>query len=316
MTAKVRIGIQTGQDGQEWADLLDFWRFVDTETVFDSVWTIDHYVPPTPGQDPNGPCLEGWTTLAAGAQATERLRLGCLVTGVTYRHPSVLAKMAATVDHISNGRLEVGLGAAWHEMEHRVYGIPFHTLKERSDRLEEATELIKLLFDANGPVDFDGTYYQLKQAPFSPRCVQQPHPPIIIGGGGEKRTLRIVARYADMANVMGTPAEVKHKFEVLDKHCEAVGRDPGTIKRTIQVPLFLNEDPAFRQRVLQGMSAATGGTPEEAAKALLIGGPEEISEQVKRYEDAGVEEMYVALWPRFLAKPLQRFAEEVVPAFS
>jgi alkanesulfonate monooxygenase SsuD/methylene tetrahydromethanopterin reductase-like flavin-dependent oxidoreductase (luciferase family) len=183
------------------------------------------------------------------------------------------------------------------------------------DRLEEAAHMIKTLWTDERP-EWTGEYYSLDKPPYNPPNVQSPHPPILIGGGGEKRTLRIVAHYADIANVQGTPADVKHKFEVLDKHCEAVGRDPGTIKRTIQVPLFLNEDPAFRERVLQGMSAATGGTPEEAAKALLIGGPEEISEQVKRYEDAGVEEIYVALWPRFLPKPLHRFAEEVIPAFS
>ena len=147
---KVRIGIQTGQEEIEWSHLVDFWRFLDKETKFDSVWTMDHFVPPGPGANITGPCMEGWSTLTAGAQATERLRFGCLVTGNTYRYPAVLAKMAATVDHISNGRLEFGLGAAWHEGEHAAYGIPFPSVKERQDRLEEAVQLIRLLFDSDG----------------------------------------------------------------------------------------------------------------------------------------------------------------------
>ena len=317
MTAKVRIGIQTGQDGQEWADLLDFWRFVDTETAFDSVWTIDHYVPPTPGQDPNGPCLEGWTTLAAGAQATERLRLGCLVTGVTYRHPSVLAKMAATVDHISNGRLEFGLGAAWHEMEHRVYGIPFHTLKERSDRLEEATELIRLLFDADGPVDFEGTHYQLKQAPFSPRCVQQPHPPIIIGGGGEKRTLRTAARFADGINVIGSVDVAKHKIEVLERHCADVGRDPAEITKSVFGPLFLTDDEQRAEQMRKAMAPGmAGGDEESAARGLAIGNAEHIRGVLERFAEVGVSSFIMMSRPPYKQELYKQISEEIAVPFS
>ena len=312
----MKFGAVANQSGVTWQELVDFWTDLDSGSAFDSLWLMDHFVSGF-GQafGSEGPCMEGWTALAALAQATSRVRLGILVTGNTYRHPAVLAKQATTVDQISGGRLIFGLGAGWHEYEHQAFGINLPPVKERLDRLEEAAHMIKGLWTEERP-SWTGEYYSLDRPPYNPPNVQEPYPPILIGGGGEKRTLRIVAHYADIANVMGTPAEVKHKFEVLDKHCEAVGRDPSTIKRTIQAPLFLNEDPAFRERVLQGMSAATGGTPEEAADALLIGGPEEIAEQVRRYEDAGVEEMYVALWPRFFPKPLQRFAEEVMPAFS
>ena len=315
--AKFRIGIQTGQEGQEWSSLLEFWRFLDTETAFDSVWTIDHFVPPTPGQDPNGPCLEGWTALAAGAQATERLRLGCLVTGVTYRHPSVLAKMAATVDHISNGRLEFGLGAAWHEMEHRVYGIPFYTMKERQDRLEEAVQLTKLLFTANGPVDFDGKYYQLKQAPFSPRCVQEPHPPIFIGGGGEKRTLRTAARYADGINVIGSVDVAKHKIEVLERHCEDAGRDPNEITKSVFGPLFLTDDEQRAQQMRGAMAAGMAGGDEESAKrGLAIGNAEHILEVMESFAEIGVSYFIMMSRPPYKQELYQRISDEIAVPLS
>src|SRR5206468_729705 len=152
----------------------------------------------------DGPHFEGWTTLAALAMATERVRIGTLVTANTYRHPAVLAKMATTVDHIPRGRLEFGLGAAWHAYEHEVYGIPFHTARERLERLEESARAIKLLWTEPRP-KFEGKYYQLHEPPYNPPNVQQPYPPLLIGGGGEKRTLRTVARYADACNVSGTP---------------------------------------------------------------------------------------------------------------
>jgi alkanesulfonate monooxygenase SsuD/methylene tetrahydromethanopterin reductase-like flavin-dependent oxidoreductase (luciferase family) len=155
----------------------------------------------------------------------------------------------------------------------------------------------------------------LNAPPYNPPNVQQPHPPILVGGGGEKKTLRIVAKYADATNVSGTPEEVKHKFEVLAGHCRDIGRDPSTIRRTIQVPLFMTDDEAFRQRVLTGMSAALGSTPEEAARSLLIGSVDEIKAKVQEFVDAGVQEFMLALWPRFHRDSLLRFSKEVIPAF-
>jgi alkanesulfonate monooxygenase SsuD/methylene tetrahydromethanopterin reductase-like flavin-dependent oxidoreductase (luciferase family) len=174
--AKMRFGIQTSINDVSWSELVDMWRFLDRETAFHSAWTFDHFIPPGAGQDPNGSCLEGWTALAALAAVTQRIRIGCLVTGVTYREPGVLAKMAATVDHISNGRLEFGIGAAWHEQEHRMFGIPFPAVRERQDRLEEAVALIRSLFDAEpgSRVSFEGRHYRLQEAVFAPPCVQRP----------------------------------------------------------------------------------------------------------------------------------------------
>ena len=170
-----KFGVQIGQANIEWSELLSIWQELD-KSNFDSAWVMDHFVPGRTKEDADGPCLEGWTLLAALAQATERIRIGCLVTGVTYRHPVVLAKMATTVDIISNGRLEFGIGAAWHEYEHRAYGIPFYTVKERQDRLEEAIQLIKALW-TGAPATFQGKHYQLENAPFLPPNVQKPHPP-------------------------------------------------------------------------------------------------------------------------------------------
>jgi alkanesulfonate monooxygenase SsuD/methylene tetrahydromethanopterin reductase-like flavin-dependent oxidoreductase (luciferase family) len=244
------------------------------------------------------------------------VRLGILVTGNFYRHPSILAKMATTVDHISNGRLIFGIGAGWHEYEtNALLGMPLPSIKERMDRLDEAMQVIKGLWTTPRP-SVDGKYYKIDKPPYNPPNLQEPHPPILIGGGGEKRTLRIVAKYADIANVSGTPAEVKHKFEVLDGYCKEYGRDPKSIKRTIQIPLFLSDNPSFKERVLQGMVAMRGGTPEEAAKGILIGNVDEVKQQVAGFRDAGVEEMCLALWPRFVKKAVMQFSDEVIPAFA
>ncbi len=314
MAPKVRIGIQTGQDMVEWSHLLEFWRFLDRETAFDSVWTIDHFVPPA--GDPAGACLEGWTALAAGAQATERMRVGCLVTGVTYRHPSVLAKMAATVDHISNGRLEFGIGAAWHEPEHRVYGMAFPSVKEREDRLEEAVQLTRLLFHAEGPVDFQGKYYQLSQAPFAPKCVQQPHPPIFIGGGGEKRTLRIAARYADGMNVIGSLDAVKQKIAVLERHCAGVGRDSNEITKSVFGPVMLIDDEERAGQVRTAMAPRMGTTPERALDTLAVGNAAQVRGTIERYAEAGVSYIMMMSRPPYNFDLYRRISDEIVSAFT
>ena len=313
MTAKIRFGIQTGLDNLTWDHVRDFWQFLDRETAFDNIWTFDHFVPPMPGQDQAGDCLEGWTALAAAAQATERLRLGCLVTGVTYRHPSVLAKMAVTVDHISNGRLEFGIGAAWHEAEHTAYGIPFPGVKERCDRLEEAVQLIRLLFQADEPVDFQGKYYQLKQAPFSPAPVQRPHPPIFIGGGGEKRTLRTAALYGDAINVMGSLDSVKQKIAVLERHCADVGRDPNEITKSVFGPLILMDDES---RAEQARNAMAGLAGTNAKDQLAIGNADHIRGVLERFADAGVSYFILLSRAPYKHELYKRISDEIVSAFS
>ena len=177
-----------------WTDFLDVWRAADDIDVFESGWTMDHLYPLTPPMD--GPILESWTMLAALAQATTRLRLGSMVNGMHFRHPALTANMAATVDHIAGGRFELGLGAGWFEAESVAYGIPLGTVKERLDRFEEGVEVVVRLL-TEGTTTFSGAYYQLIDARCEPKPVQRPHPPIVIGGRGAKRTLRVIARWGD-----------------------------------------------------------------------------------------------------------------------
>ena len=231
----MRFAFKTSPQNTTWADMLAVWRAADEIDVFESGWTFDHFYPIF--SDPAGPCLEGWTTLSALAQATTRLRLGVLVTGIHYRHPAVLANMAAAVDIISGGRLELCIGAGWNEEESGAYGIELGTLTERFDRFEEACEVLIGLLSKDS-TDFDGTFYQLKAARNEPKGPQRPHPPICIGGNGEKRTLRIAARYADHWNfVGGTPQEFARKRDVLKAHCADVGRNPKEIMLSAHIRL-------------------------------------------------------------------------------
>jgi len=196
-------------------------------------WLFDHFMPL--GADPTGPCLEGWTLLAALAAQTKRLRVGIMVTGNTYRHPAVLANMGATVDIISGGRLDFGIGAGWNELEHSAYGIPLYAPGERIRRMGEACEVIKRMWTETAP-DLDGQYYQLRGARCEPKPIHKPYPPFVIGGSGEQLTLRVVAKYADIWNFVGGSTETfRHKNEVLNNHCAAIGRDPAAIERSVQV---------------------------------------------------------------------------------
>jgi F420-dependent oxidoreductase-like protein len=207
--------------------MLAVWREADQIEIFESGWTFDHFYPIR--GDSNGPCLEGWVTLTALAQATNRVRLGNLVSGIHYRHPALLANMAATLDIISGGRLEIGIGAGWNVQESGAYGMELGTPGERSDRFEEACQVLVGLLTQESTT-FAGKYYQLADARCEPKPVQTPHPPIAIGGSGEKRTLRTTAKYAQHWNFAGgTPEEFAHKRDVLHAHCADIGRDPAEI---------------------------------------------------------------------------------------
>jgi len=314
--ARMRFGIQTSLNNVEWREIADMWTFLDRETQFHSAWTFDHFVPPGPGQDVNANCFEGWSALAALAATTERIRIGCLVTGVTYREPVVLAKMAATIDHISNGRLEFGIGAAWHEAEHRMYGIPFPPVRERQDRLEEAVALIKLLFEAEGRVNFDGKHYHLRDAVFLPRGVQRPHPPIMVGGGGEKRTLRTLAKYGDVMNVFGTPEQVRGKIATLEAHCRDVGRDPAEIEKTASVTMIVSDNQGLIDRLAGMFGAGMGLKPDEAKSLLPIGPPAHVRDVVERYIEAGITQIVTMSQGPWKREVYQRMNDEVVAAFA
>jgi F420-dependent oxidoreductase-like protein len=229
----VRFAFKTANQYNAWSDILDVWREGDRIELFESGWLFDHFYPinsPQREADLMGPCLEGWTMLAALAQATTRLRLGTLVTGVHYRHPAVLANMVATTDIISDGRLELGIGAGWNEQESGAYGIELGTLRERLDRFDEACAvLIGLL--SQETTDFEGDYYRLTAARCEPKGPQRPHPPIVIGGVGETRVLPAVGRYAQQwdASAVKSPEDLAHKRAIVDAAAREAGRDPSEI---------------------------------------------------------------------------------------
>ncbi len=227
----LHFGIKTAQQNTTYEDILRVWTEADSIPSIEHAWAFDHFIPL--GSDPTGSQLEGWTLLGALAARTERLRLGLMVTGNTYRHPAVLANIATTVDVISRGRLDFGIGAGWNELESNMYGIPLYKPGERIRRLGEACEVIKRLWTET-VAQFDGQYYQLKDARCEPKPVQKPHPPFVIGGGGEQLTLRVVAEYASVWNFVGGDVDMfRHKSSVLAQHCNAIGRDPATIQHSI-----------------------------------------------------------------------------------
>jgi F420-dependent oxidoreductase-like protein len=263
---------------QSFAEVLEIARHAES-TGWDGVWYADHFMPD--GENTRVPQAEAWTTLAALAAAVPRIRIGPLVTGNTYRHPAVLAKMAATVDQLSGGRFVLGLGAGWQENEHRQYGIPFYTVRERLERLAEACELIQALF-ANEVTSFKGKHYTLDAAVLEPKPVQRPLP-LLVGGGGEKVTLRIAAKFADEWNVWGDVATLQRKMALLDGYCTELGRSPRAIQRSAVALLFLTDDRARLER----LKSRPIGRP------TIAGNADEVREIVRAYRDAGVDELIV-----------------------
>jgi F420-dependent oxidoreductase-like protein len=229
----MRFGLDVAQQRISWDELVRRVQLAE-ELGFDGVWGFDHFQPMY-GEGP-GETFEGVTTLAALAGVTSRVRLGLLVTGVTYRHPSVLAAQALTVDHASHGRLELSLGAAWFDKEHHELGIPFPPTGQRFDLLEDALEIVTRLYSGE-VVDYDGKVVSLRQAQLRPLPVQRPRPPIWIGGGGPRRTLPLVARFADVWHNWGTPNSLKDANARLDELAEAAGRDPASIQRASSLSL-------------------------------------------------------------------------------
>ncbi|MPZ97783.1 MAG: TIGR03560 family F420-dependent LLM class oxidoreductase [Dehalococcoidia bacterium] len=287
-----------------WGDIVELCQHLE-RSGWDGLWVADHFMPNQ--ADNTGPTGEGWTALSAIAALVPRVRLGTLVTGNTYRHPAVLAKMAAQVDIISGGRLVMGLGAGWQENEHEAYGIPFHTVGGRLRRMEEAAQILRSLFEQEHTT-FEGKYYTLKDAPLAPKPVQRPRPPLLIGGGGEKVTMRITAQYADEWNTWGLPDHLKRKNEVLDQHCEDIGRDPKEIRRSANALLVLSDDPETLSRAR-----------ERGGGRTIAGTVPEVREVVQQYVDAGVDELIV---PNFNLRNLEGakatydlFQAEVAPHF-
>ncbi len=276
------------------------------QTGWDGIYLSDHFMPQAePFLQPR---LESWTTLSALAARTERVRLGVLVTGNTYRHPAVLAKMAATIDRISGGRLVLGLGAGWQLNEHLAYGIELPEIPERLGRLEEACKVVRLLL-TNERSDFEGRWYHLEDAPCEPKPIQE-RLPLLVGVAGEKVSMRIAARHADIWNYWGTPAEMAHKLAVLDRHLAEVGRDPSTIERSAQALVRMSPDPAELARLAS----------EPSRMSTITGTPVEIADELARYQSLGIDEFIVS--DRTLGssqaerfETMARFLEEVAAPF-
>jgi F420-dependent oxidoreductase-like protein len=248
---------------------------------FEQVTVMDHFYQIANVGGEEEPMLEGYTTLAALARETRTVRLGTMVTGVTYRNPALVAKMVTTLDVVSNGRAVCGIGAAWNESEHIGYGFEFPPVRERLDRLEEALAIIKLMFTQQRP-SFAGTHYRIERALNSPRPVQSGGPKILVGGGGEKRTLRLVARYADMSHWFGSLDDMKRKSQILDRYCEEEGRDPATITRTMGSPVVLVENEGQSKSVMERM-------PPERRVAFQPATPEQAAEILQDYIDIGID---------------------------
>ena len=310
----MHFGITLGQ-AAPWHDVLEIWRFVDRETTFTSAWLFDHFVPGRSEEDSAGPCFEAWTMLAALAQATSRVRLGVLVSGVTYRNPGLLAKMASTVDHVSEGRLELGIGAAWHQGEHQMYGYDFPSVREREDRLEEAAKLIRRLFESDGPVSFDGKHYGLQGAVFDPKPVQS-RVPIVIGGDGERRTLRTLARYGDVMDCGGTPARIRSKIQVLERHCRDAGRNPDEIIKGYRGPIVVTENQPYLDRLAEALAEEYQIPTDEVRSEMPIGSGQHVREVVARYAEVGIQRMVMLTQPPWKPDIYRRINDEVLAAFA
>jgi F420-dependent oxidoreductase-like protein len=305
----MRFGIFTGLGGRSWDDILALWRHIEA-TGWDAAAVTDHFMPNTPERV--GDSLECWTALSALAAQVPRLRVGTIVLGNTYRHPAVVAKMAATLDVITGGRLIVGLGAAWQENEHEAYGMPFYTVAERLARLDEACEVMKRLWTQER-TSFEGRFYRLSDAPLMPKPVQTPHPELMIGGGGEKVTLRIVAKHADHWNVWGGPETLAAKGRILETHCRALGRDPKTLTRSANMPVVITDDAAAVEK-LRGIVRKRMGMDEAKARDTVLGGsPGELRETLGRLRDAGVDMLWIPsmFFPPDPRPLLDRFMNEV-----
>ena len=286
-----------------WAEVLHVSRHAE-QSGWDRLWFADHFMPVAEQSDETQ--HESWVVLSALAVRVPRIQLGHMVSGNTYRHPAVVAKMAAQIDVVSGGRFILGLGAGWQEREHTAYGIPLGSIRERLDKLEEACRIVTDLFRYQKS-NFEGEHYQLVDAPLEPKPIQTPLP-LMIGGGGEKRTLRITAQYATEWNVWGTPEVLRHKNGVLDAHCRDLARDPAEIQRSACTLLLYSDD---EERVAR---ARASGRP------VLGGSRDELLRTVQEYIDVGVDELII---PDFTlganaferTEQMDRFINEIATEF-
>ena len=293
---------------------------------FDSFWVMDHFHQISVVGKPEEPMLESWTTISVLAGITTRIKLGTLVTGVIYRYPSILAKIAATLDVLSKGRLFLGIGASWNEEESLAYGIgestnnsgsnnetspiSFPSNKERLLRLEEALQIIRKMWTEEPSASFKGKYYQIHNAYCNPKPIQKPTPPILVGGSGEKRTLKIVAKYADACNLFGSAETVRKKLDILKTHCRNVNRDYDSILKTKLGVVVIDNDGLMAKKKVQ---QAFIGMPEAQLREFAIyGTPDDVLKQIKEFEDVGIQYLIVDLEPQREIEAVEVFADEII----
>jgi F420-dependent oxidoreductase-like protein len=308
----VRFGIYTSISPLEWEPIREYWQKADY-WGYDSLWQCDHFYQAFP-PNPDGPCLEGWTTITALSQLTRRARIGVLVSAVAYRNPCVLAKMAATLDIVSGGRLNVGIGAGWYEQEYRNYGFEFPAPAARLQELDEACQIIRSMFTSERTT-LHGRHFQVTDAACVPKPLQKPHPPLLVAGMGEKVLLKIVARHAQMWNGGGNAETMKRAVEAIARHCEAIGRDPGEIAHTTILPLCYRASAEKEAEVAAGLAGIMGVSPAEARRQIMIGGRDQCLEVIDRYVKAGVTHFIFLILPTNEIEEFERFAQEVIPEF-
>ena len=310
---RLRFGIHAGQQYTDFESYLELWQTAE-ELGLDWASVFDHFLPIQ--ADPDGPCFEGMTLLAAMAAHTQRLRCAIIVAGVTYRQPAVLANMAVTIDHISGGRLELGLGGAWYELEHDQYGIPFPPLGERLARLGEAAAILKSLW-REPTTTFSGRHYQLREARCEPKPLQSPNIPLWIGGAGERVTLRHVAAHADGWNTFLIPLEqYRHKLQALEAHCAEVGRERAEIRLQLVAQAVLGADEREADEQLRARADGLGVEVDALRGQVLAVTPEQLAEQLKPYVELGVSDFLLLARPPMDRRTLELFAGEVAPALS
>jgi F420-dependent oxidoreductase-like protein len=301
----IRFGVHAGPQNATFDELAGLWRRAE-DLGYDWVSVFDHFRPIF--SDPTGPIFEGPTMMAALAARTSRVRVAILVTGVTYRHPAIAANIAATIDHISGGRAEYGVGAAWFELEHDMMGIPFPRIGVRMDMLDEACRIMRGLWTEE-TFSFTGEHYTVTGARLEPKPVQE-RLPLVIGGAGEKRTLRIVAEHADVWNgFLTTPEEYAHKLGVLRGHCADAGRPYEDIRKSLTFRAVLASDEAAAQEKAAGMSLPAGVTT-----TFLVGTPAQCAERIRPFLELGAGDFLLACAAPYDDETIELVATEVAPA--
>lgn len=308
---QIRFGIHSGPQHTTFAEYLELWRATE-DLGLDWASVFDHFLPIQ--TDPEGPCFEGLTLLSAMAAHTSRIRCGILVVGNTYRNPAVLANIATTIDHVSGGRLELGVGAGWYEMEHEEYGIPFHTVGRRIRMLGESAQILRSLWTEHRTT-FEGRYYHMEDALCEPKPLQEPQIPLWIGGAGERLTLRVAAESADGWNTFFVPLEeYRHKLDALVAHCRVVGRDPGEIRKSLVVQAMIRTSAAEVDAGLERLARERNATVEAIRSRGVYGTPADCVEQLLPYVEAGVGDFILGVRLPADMQTLELLATKVAPA--